>query len=275
MNKDNNENKDNNKEENATPEKDLFATVTMEELSEKPAPVKSAEAEAELEEMFKEPSESDKPSEKVKAERRAGWLVRDIFEWGETLVSAVITIVIIFTFFVRVTSVDGHSMNPTLIDKDQMLVSNFFYTPKHNDIVVIYAPALEGGKDIIKRVVGVAGDTIRIEPIVYGGVYGEQTVGLVYRNGEPLEVIDVDGVLVEDGHKISSRTVSNRQMAIEVTIQPGYVFVLGDNRTNSTDSRSELVGLVDVNYIAGRAFFRAAGDSQHWGTFYNAFGTVE
>jgi signal peptidase I len=188
----------------------------------------------------------------------------------------VIIIVVIFTFFVRVTSVDGHSMNPTLKDMDQMLVTNFFYTPKQNDIVVIYAPRLDDGKDIIKRVIGVEGDTIWIESVRFGN----DNTGLVYRKnaGEDeyvaLEVVELDGVLFEDGHAIGGYTLSQRQVDIEITIPPGYVFVLGDNRSNSTDSRCYSVDLVDVNYIAGRAFLRLLGDGETWGGWWNAFGLV-
>jgi len=223
------------------------------------------------------PEPTLEPTLEVKKERRVGWFVRDLFEWGETLVSAVIIIVVIFTFFVRVTSVDGLSMQPTLQNKDQMLVTNFFYTPKHGDIVVVYAPGLNNdyggyGKDIIKRVIGVEGDVIRIEAAVVGGA----DTGVVYRNGEPLELRPNESAegFFENEYTISARTFSQRQTPIEITVPKGHVFVLGDNRINSTDSRCDSVGLVDVNYIAGRAFMRVAGSSETWGTFYNAFGLV-
>jgi signal peptidase I len=200
------------------------------------------------------PPEVDETTEAIKAERRTGWFIRDLFEWGETLVSAVIIIVVIFTFFVRVTSVDGLSMQPTLRDEDQMLVTNFFYTPARNDIVVIYAPYLEQGKDIIKRIVGIEGDIIEIK----AANYFEENSGYVYRNGEQLTLIEnIDG-LFEDDHPIGGRTFSQRNVDLRVEVPPGYVFVLGDNRGNSTDSRCDSVGLVNINYIAGKAFFRVA-----------------
>ena len=223
------------------------------------------------------PETSEVKGKKKSRDRKVGWLVRDLFEWGETLVSAVIAIVVIFTFIMRVTSVDGESMLPTLQDGDQMLVTNFFYTPKHNDIVVAYAPNLnnpdEGklGKNVIKRVIGVAGDKIRIEPLVYGA----ENAGIVYINDEPLPLSIIDGQLTEDGHWINDRTYSLRQTEIELVVPDGFVFVMGDNRNNSTDSRCTSVDLVDVNYIAGRAFFRLAGDPEKWEKFYNAFGFVQ
>jgi signal peptidase I len=198
------------------------------------------------------------PDGKIKLERKAGWLVCDLFDWGETLVSAVILIVVIFTFVVRVTSVDGLSMEPTLQNNDQMLVTNLFtfYTPAHNDIVVIHAPRLadnekgQMGKDIIKRVIGIEGDRIKIE----------NETGYVYRNGVPLEIIESEGRIWEDGHLVNSLTYNSNSglMDLEVIVPRGYAFVLGDNRGSSSDSRNSEIGLVDVSYIAGRAFFRAA-----------------
>jgi signal peptidase I len=225
-----------------------------------------------------EDGNSDDSAEEIenskKATRKAGWLIRDIFEWGETLVSAVIIIVVIFTFVMRVTSVDGGSMTPTLKDGDQMLVANLFYTPKHNDIVVLYAPHLldggEYGKDIIKRVVGLEGDRIRID----------SHSGTVYRNDEALEITEDEaaGLLFEDGHAINTRTFDAGGLVGEVTVPEGHIFVLGDNRGSSTDSRTTAmratamghhgyVGMVDVNHVAGRAFFRVAP--------FNSFGFVK
>jgi signal peptidase I len=242
------------------------------------------------------------PADSKSAKRKAGWLVRDLFEWGEVLVSAVVIIVVVFTFMVRVTSVDGSSMNPTLFHQDQMLVTNFFYTPSRGDIVVVHAPDLfcsdKGGmgKDVIKRIIAVAGDTVRID--AYNSSDGR---GIVYLNGEPLAFTDMDGNVVgfidEDDRYTNFREndymvrgYTRARVLLEETIPAGHVFVLGDNRTNSVDSRLMVngghsqgaMGLVNVNHIAGRAFFRVAGcggcddarcDSP-WSSAFDALGFV-
>jgi signal peptidase I len=154
-----------------------------------------------------------------------------------------VVVIIVFTFVVRTSAVEGTSMLPTLEHEDELLVVSFFYTPRHDDIIVAHAPNLydhkrqRQGKDVIKRVIGLEGDVILIE----------KETGLVYRNGAALDAIE-EGVLTD----------SNRQSDLEVTVPAGFVFVLGDNRHRhgSADSRCDSIGLIDVNYIVGRAFFR-------------------
>jgi len=184
------------------------------------------------------------------------WLIADIYEWAESIITAVAAIVFIFAFIVRVTSVDGESMLPTLNDKDRMLVTDFFYEPKHNDIVVVYAPGIYDhekgvmGKPIIKRVIGLPGETIAFDT----------ANGIVSVNGAPLVIHSDGGFYYEDGHKINSPTYSSQDQPDTVTVPEGCVFVMGDNRGNSVDSRflgeGQYVGFVDINYIVGKAFFK-------------------
>ena len=161
----------------------------------------------------------------------------DMFDWMCSIFSAILCFIVIFTLFARVITVDGESMVPTLQNQQRLIVSDMFYTPQYGDIVILYADKLANeatrsyGKPIVKRVIGLPGDKIKIDFVN----------GIVYRNGEA--------------------------MTEEYTnTEEGKVFVLGDNRNNSKDSRSNDVGQVDMRYIMGKAYLRI------WPL--NALGTV-
>lgn len=178
----------------------------------------------------------------------------EALDWYNTVIGSVLAIILIFSLLTRLSTVDGDSMLPTLHDQERLLVTNFSYTPAHNDIVVIWEDDLYNkvtetyGEAIVKRIVGVAGDTISID----------FDAGIVYRNGVALEHGIADGILYEDGHAINDYTRERIDMVGSVEIPEGYVFVMGDNRNNSTDSRDYRVGLVDVNNIIGKAYLRIA-----------------
>lgn len=195
--------------------------------------------------------------------KELGSYANEIFDWLETILMGVVTIVVIFTFFIRVNTVSGPSMNPTLLNGEKLLVTDLFYTPAYNDIVVIQAANLRdenghAGKPIVKRIVGMPNDTIRID----------FESGTVYRNGEALETKIIDGYLYEDGHYIADLTYEKESLVSnkEYVVPEDCYFVLGDNRNNSTDSRSNLIGFVEREYIAGKVFFRILP--------FNSFGAV-
>ncbi len=174
-------------------------------------------------------------------------IVQEIFEWLDVLATAVITVVIIFSLFFRVATIEGKSMNNTLYSEDKVIITNLAYTPKYGDIVVISrnidnsVDHVVGGQvPIIKRVIAVAGQTVDIDFVQ----------GIVY----------VDGVaLQEDYAKTPTNLCYNDGVEFPVYIPEGYVFVLGDNRNDSLDSRSARIGemgLVDTRYVLGHAVFR-------------------
>lgn len=151
-----------------------------------------------------------------------------------SITSAVIAIFLVFAFLFRAVAVSGSSMVPTLHDKDWLIVSNTGYTAENGDVVVV-SKAEDYDEPIIKRVIGVAGDTIDID----------FENGIVYRNGEMLRENYVN-------------TPTNRSYDVDfpLTVPEGYVFVMGDNRNNSLDSRSSKIGLIDCRNILGRAVVR-------------------
>lgn len=175
----------------------------------------------------------------------------DILDWFDTVIYSVLAIVVIFTFCTRMSTVDGTSMYPTLDDKQNLMIENMFYTPAHNDIVVVWSeriPNEEGGrgKALVKRVIGVPGDTISID----------YTHGTVTRNGEQLPLEVKDGVLYEDGHIINEYTHDEEGLGGEFTVPEEMIFVMGDNRNASTDSRSYMVGYIDIRNVVGKAYWR-------------------
>lgn len=153
-----------------------------------------------------------------------------LYEWVHSLVFAVAIVVIILTFFLRLVDVSGTSMLQTLKSEDKVIVTNFFYTPAHGDIVVISHGA-EYSKPLIKRVIAVGGDRLEID----------------FDN----EIIRVNGDELKEDY-IQGHT-RDEQGEIPAVIPEGKVFVMGDNRTVSLDSRSPEIGLIDVKDIIGKA----------------------
>ncbi len=160
--------------------------------------------------------------------------VKSAFEWLDSLVFAVVAVVLLFTFLFRTVGVEGSSMEPTLLGGDRLIVSHLFRQPKRGDIVVIVQPESETPA-IIKRVIAVEG----------------QTVDIRFDTGD----VWVDGQLLKEPY-INEPTHMKRDVDFPVTVPDGCVFVMGDNRNHSLDSRDSGVGMVDKRYILGRAVFR-------------------
>lgn len=153
------------------------------------------------------------------------------YEWLHTLISAIVFVVLLLTFVFRLVVVDGESMMDTLYDRDQVLVTNFCYTPKCGDVVVISKGA-ELNKPIIKRVIATEGQTLDID----------------FETG----TVTVDGVVIDEPY-IKDLTTRKGDAEIPAVVPKDTVFVMGDNRNHSTDSRFTAVGLIDEDNIIGKA----------------------
>ena len=154
---------------------------------------------------------------------------KDILEWYDALAVAVAVIALVFTFSLRVVQVDGHSMQPTLLNGERLLMTPL-KTPDYGDVVIVdsYIPY---GKPLVKRVIAKGGDTISID----------YAAGTVKVNGKVLE---------ED--YIAEPTYLGYDVEFPYTVPEGTVFVMGDNRNASLDSRSSYVGCIDEQDILGK-----------------------
>ena len=167
----------------------------------------------------------------VKKRQSAG---AELFGWAQSLIWVLLALILVSSFFVRISGVSGDSMFPTLHNGDRILVQLWGYdSPQRGDIVVIMAPHYDDAP-LVKRIIAMEGDTIEV---VDGG--------LVMVNGE--EVIE---------SYINEQSFMQGTMSYPFVVPEGCVFVMGDNRNHSADSRSVEIGPLKVDDIIGKAFFR-------------------
>ena len=171
---------------------------------------------------------------------------REAYDWIQSLVSALLICVLVFVFVFRIMDVNGSSMVPTLSNGDKLLVSDLFYEPERGDIVVFKKDSYDPNKALVKRVIAVAGDVVNID----------FDNGIVYVNGEAVQ---------EDYIKVSTNT--KLDFIGPQTVPENCLFVMGDNRNGSTDSRDKRIGMVDKRLVVGKVLLVVYP--------FNSFGMVE
>lgn len=158
----------------------------------------------------------------------------EVYDWMQSLVFALIICILVFVFLFRIVDVSGDSMNPTLTNGDKLVVSDVFYKPKQGDIVIFrkdeYKP-----EALVKRVIATEGQTVEID-FDRGRVY-------------------VDGELLDEPY-IAEPTRNQLDFKGAQTVPEGCVFVMGDNRNASSDSRKAEIGMVDERLIVGKVLLR-------------------
>lgn len=161
----------------------------------------------------------------------------EMIEWLEAVAIAVMVVLLVFTFVLRQVVVEGDSMFPTLENGDRLIITHLFYTPKQGDIIVVNCEGENKlNKTLIKRVVATEGQEVNID----------------FENG----TVTVDGVKLEEDYINALTTRNDGAFTYPVTVPEGCLFVMGDNRNHSTDSRNPEVGFLSADDVLGKAFFR-------------------
>ena len=183
-----------------------------------------------------------------KSKKKKNILV-EIVENFEVVVISVVAVILIFSMGIRVCFVSGDSMNQTLNNDDWVIVSGLGYEPQRGDIIVFHMTHKEYPKlnePMVKRVIAVAGDWIDID-------FETWTVRIA--DNEKME----NAVTIDEPYRYLDPTKASLGSSFKypLEIPEGYIFVMGDNRNNSLDSRNDsLIGLVDTRRVLGKVVAR-------------------
>ena len=182
--------------------------------------------------------EEERPAQQTepKGNSSSAW---ELYTILHDLAWALAIIALIFTFVVRLVGVSGSSMYSTFVDKDFLLLEGnvLYQTPKQGDVVVLNVPTDAVSGPIVKRVIATEGQTVDID---FDRVQ-------VFVDGEPLDEPYT--------YEPTYNSFGTMGLDYPVTVPEGSVFVMGDNRNNSLDSRAAAIGCVDKSRILGRALF--------------------
>lgn len=158
----------------------------------------------------------------------------EIYDWLQCIVVALVASILIFMFVGRVTGIIGPSMEKTLFNDEKVVVSNLFYTPKQGDIIIWTKESFKN-EPIVKRVIATE----------------NQTVNMNFETGE----VYVDDVLLDEPY-INGKMWRHYDVTFPVKVPEGCMFVMGDNRNVSYDSRASEIGMVDTRCILGKVYGR-------------------
>ena len=167
-------------------------------------------------------------------------VLTELYEWVEVFAASIAVVFLLFVFVGRVSVVDGKSMTNTLQDGDKLFVWQLFYRPKPGDIVVCQSDFFGFGEPLVKRVIATAGQTITLDTDTW--------------------TVRVDGVALDEPYvlRVAGRAMHGWSYGESYTVPEGYVFVMGDNRNGSWDSRDVRVGPIKEQYVVGKVVFRYA-----------------
>ena len=176
---------------------------------------------------------------------RENSIIKSVYDWIETFLLALGFVILIFTFAIKLVTVSGSSMERTLHNYDRLIISDLFYTPKAGDIVVVdvtHYVADPKNSPYIKRVIATQGQVVDIDPLTW----------TVYVDGKALD----EPYVFDNGRLPFMSTGTTGMVRFPYTVPEGHVFVMGDNRNGSSDSRD--FGSVHQNYLLGKVLIRIA-----------------
>lgn len=196
----------------------------------------------------------------------------DLMDVAEAAIATVFIFLMVFTFLLRPVTVDGHSMEPTLYNEDQLLILNPLYTPQNGDIIVINDErgghfADDAETDIIEK------DGLRNtdgSPLVL-------VKRLIARGGQEIDIDPVNGTVAVDGKQLQESYIKDLTYSAgdaftyPFRVPEGYLFVMGDNRPGSTDSRFDPVGLIPEDEVIGTAILRYGREKKLCKSWFDRF----
>lgn len=182
-----------------------------------------------------------KTNQVIKEEKTS--IAKEMFDIFEILVIAACVVLLLYSFVSRLCVVSGGSMDQTLADGQMLIVSNINYTADTGDIIVFHQTGILN-EPVVKRVIATEGQTVDID-------FDTWTVTITDTDGTVSVLDESEYMYLKEGYTIMT---SDWEYPLEVP--EGHLFVMGDNRNHSTDSRSRWVGLVDERRIIGKAIYR-------------------
>lgn len=191
-----------------------------------------------------------------KPQKKSSWK-KEAVDYMEILIFSIAFVMLLFSFLFRICSVQGESMENTLYEGEKLIVSDLFYTPESGDIIVFHQTGsgfFALNEPVVKRVIATEGETVRLDYF-----YDTMKVTVTHTDGSST-VLDEPYMKYEGRNRFSGSHT--------YTVPEGHIFVLGDNRNNSSDSRyTGVIGMVDTRRVLGKVLFRATPVSR--------IGTVE
>ena len=166
-----------------------------------------------------------------------------LYEWFDSILKAIIIILILLAFVFKLCTVVGDSMLNTLHEGEKLIISNLFYSPKENDIIVFHQTG-DLNEPCVKRVIATGNKWVKID-------YDSSTL---YVSDD--DIFDEGDIVDESSYAYFDIGRYKMKGTLETYVPKGYLFVMGDNRNNSTDSRSSIIGLVDEKTVLGKVIFR-------------------